>query len=84
MYACNHFDQNQITTWENKDEAINNDWTMVKQYLEGLVRDFEVYKQNSVGTAGKSSTKVLIMPLKPQKATNYASTLLKSPRRPSP
>ena len=54
MYACNHFDQTQMTTWENKDEAIKNDWTMVKQYFEGLVRDFEVYEQNSGGKAGKN------------------------------
>ncbi len=54
MYACNHFDQTQMTTWENKDEATKNDWTMAKQYFKGLVRDFEVYEQNSGGTAGKS------------------------------
>ncbi len=54
MYACNHFDQTQMTTWENKAEAIKNDWTMVKQYFEGLVRNFEVYEQNSGGTAGKN------------------------------
>ena len=54
MYACNHFDQTQMTTWENKDEAIKNDWTMVKQYFKGLVRGFKVYEQNSGGTAEKN------------------------------
>ena len=53
MYACNQSNQTQMTTWENKDEAIKNDWTMAKQYFEGLIRDFEVYEQNSGGTAGK-------------------------------
>jgi hypothetical protein len=54
MYACNQFDQTQMTTWDNKDEAIKNDWTMAKQYFEGLIRDFEVYEQNSGGTTGKN------------------------------
>jgi hypothetical protein len=54
MYACNQFDQTQMTTWENKDEAIKNDWTMAKQYFEGLVRDFKVCDQNRGGTTGKS------------------------------
>ncbi len=54
MYVFNQFDQTQMTTWENKDESIKNDWTMVKQYFKGLVRDFEVYEQNSGGTTGKS------------------------------
>ena len=25
MYACNQFNRTQMTTWENKDEAIKND-----------------------------------------------------------
>ena len=54
MYECNHFDQTQMTTWENKPEATKNDWAMAKQYFEGLIRDFEVYEQNSGGTTGKS------------------------------
>ena len=54
MYACNQFNQTQMTTWENKDKAIKNNWTMAKQYFKGLVRDFEVYEQNSGGTAGKN------------------------------
>lgn len=35
-------------------QAIKNDWTMAKQYFEGLVRDFEVYDQNHGGMTGKS------------------------------
>jgi len=54
MYTWNQFDQTQMMTWENKDEAINNDWTMAKQYFDGLVHDFEVYEQNSGGTADKN------------------------------
>ncbi len=54
MYACNQFDQTQMTTWENKWGAIKNDWTMAKQYFEGLIRDFEVYEQNSGGTTRKN------------------------------
>jgi hypothetical protein len=56
MYTCNQFNQTQMTTWENKPEAIKNDWAMAKQYFEGLIRD-EVYEQNSGGTASKSKYK---------------------------
>jgi hypothetical protein len=53
MYSSNQFDQTQMTTWENKSEAIKTDWTEAKQYFEGLIQDYEVYKQNSGSTAGK-------------------------------
>ena len=43
MYFCNQFDQTQMTTWENKTEAIKTDWTETKQYFKGLVH----YKQSS-------------------------------------
>jgi hypothetical protein len=41
-----------MTTWENKPEVVKNDWDEAKQYFEGLIRDFEVYKQNRGSTAG--------------------------------
>jgi hypothetical protein len=53
MYALNHFDKKEMTEWENKPEAIKNDFNDAKTYFEGLVRDYEVYEQNSGGTAGK-------------------------------
>ncbi len=49
MYALNHFDKKEMTAWENKPEAIKNDFNDGKTYFEGLVRDYEVYKQNSGG-----------------------------------
>jgi hypothetical protein len=52
-YALNHFDKKEMTVWENKPEAIQNDFNDAKTYFEGLVWDYEVYKQNSGGTAGK-------------------------------
>ncbi len=42
-----------MTEWENKPEAIKNNFNDAKTYFEGLVRDYKVYKQNSGGTAGK-------------------------------
>ncbi len=53
MYASNHFDKKEMTEWENKPEAIKNDFNNAKTYFEGLVRDYEVYEHNSGGTAGK-------------------------------
>ncbi len=53
MYASNHFDKKEMTEWENKPEAIKNDFNDAKTYFKGLVWDYEVYKQNSGGTAGK-------------------------------
>ncbi len=57
MYASNHFDKEEMTEWENKPEAIKNDFNNAKTYFEGLVRDYEVYEQNSGGTAGKYNFK---------------------------
>jgi hypothetical protein len=57
MYASNHFDKKKMTEWENKPEAIKNDFNDAKTYFEGLVRDYKVYKQNSGGTAGKHNFK---------------------------
>jgi hypothetical protein len=42
-----------MTEWEYKPEAIKNNFNNAKTYFEGLVRDYEVYEQNSGGTAGK-------------------------------
>ena len=53
MYASNHFDKKEMTEWENKTIAIKDDFDEAKLYFEGLVRDYEVYAQNSGGTAGK-------------------------------
>jgi hypothetical protein len=43
--------------WENKPEAIKNDFNDAKTYFEGLVRDYQFYKQNSGGTADKHNFK---------------------------
>ncbi len=53
MYASNHFDKKEMTEWENKPEDIKNDFNEAKTYFKGLVRDYEVYEQNSGATAGK-------------------------------
>jgi hypothetical protein len=57
MYSSNQFNQPQMTTWENKPEVVKNDWDKAKKYFEGLIRDFEVYEQNSGGTAGRGKYK---------------------------
>jgi hypothetical protein len=57
MYASNHFDKKEMTEWENKPEATKNDFNNAKTYIEGLVRDYKVYKQNSGGTASKHNFK---------------------------
>ncbi len=57
MYALNHFDKKEMTEWKNKPEAIKNDFNNAKTYFEGLVRDYEVYEQNSGGTTGKHNFK---------------------------
>jgi predicted phage tail protein len=53
MYASNHFDKKEMTEWENKSIATKDDFDEAKLYFEGLVKDYEVYAQNSGGTAGK-------------------------------
>jgi hypothetical protein len=53
MYSSNQFDQMKMTTWENKAEIIKTDWDKAKQYFEGLIHNFKVYKQNSSRTMGK-------------------------------
>lgn len=53
MYASNTFDKKEMTEWENKAEAIKDDFDEAKLYFEGLVKDYETYEQNSGGTMGK-------------------------------
>jgi hypothetical protein len=75
MYSWNQVDQTQMTAWENKTNTIKTDWLEAKRYFEGLVPDFEAYKQNSGGTAGgKASMKVPTKLPKPTKATNSGTT----------
>ena len=42
-----------MTERENKTVAIKDDFGEAKLYFEGLVKDYEVYAQNSGGTANK-------------------------------
>jgi len=42
-----------MVDWENKPVNIKDDCDKAKLYLEGLVRDFETYTQNSSGDSGK-------------------------------
>jgi hypothetical protein len=53
MYASNHFDKKEMTEWENKPKATKDNFNEAQIYFEGLVRDYEVHKQNSGGTASK-------------------------------
>jgi hypothetical protein len=46
-----------MTEWENKPEADKNNFGKAKMYFEGLLKDYEIYKQNSGGTVGKNSYK---------------------------
>jgi len=57
MYTSNHFDKKEMTEWENKIIAIKDDFDKAKLHFEGLVKDYEVYAQNSNGTAGKHNFK---------------------------
>jgi uncharacterized membrane protein YgcG len=52
MYTSNHFDK-KMTEWENKPILIKDDFVKAKLYFKGLMKDYEVYAQNSGGTAGK-------------------------------
>jgi hypothetical protein len=53
MYSSNHFDKKEMTEWENKPEAIKNDFNDAKTYFKGLIRDYKVYEQNSSSTTNK-------------------------------
>jgi hypothetical protein len=57
MYASNHFDKKEMTEWENKPILIKDDFVKAKLYFEGLMKDYEVYAQNSGSTAGKHNFK---------------------------
>ena len=47
------FISNKCKEWENKSITIKDDFDEATLYFEGLVKDYEVYAQNSNGTAGK-------------------------------
>jgi hypothetical protein len=53
MYASNHFDKKEMMEWENKTIAIKDNFDKAKMYFKGLIKDYNVYVQNSGGTAGK-------------------------------
>jgi hypothetical protein len=53
MYASNHLDKKEMMEWENKTIAIKDDFDKAKMYFKGLVKDYEVYAQNSGSTANK-------------------------------
>jgi hypothetical protein len=55
MYSSNHFAKKEMTEWENKPEANKNNFGKAKMYFEGLVKDYEIYEQNSGRTAGKNN-----------------------------
>ena len=55
MYSSNHFNKKEMTEWENKPEANKNNFGKAKMYFEGLVKDYEIYKQNSNGTVDKNN-----------------------------
>jgi hypothetical protein len=55
MYSSNHFNKKEMTEWENKPEADKNDFGKAKTSFEGLVKDYEIYEQNSGGTVGKNN-----------------------------
>ena len=57
MYPSNHFDKKEMTKWENKPILIKDEFVEAKLYFKGLVKDYEVYAQNSGGTAGKHNYK---------------------------
>jgi hypothetical protein len=54
IYASNCFDKTEMVTWENKQFIIKDDYEQAKQYFETLVKDFEIYTQNSGGGASKT------------------------------
>jgi hypothetical protein len=43
-----------MTEWENKPKIIKNDFNKAKLNFEGLVKDYETYKQNSGSMMSKS------------------------------
>jgi hypothetical protein len=57
MYTPNSFDKKKITKWENKPEITKNGFDKAKLYFEGLIKDYETYKQNSGSMMDKSKYK---------------------------
>jgi hypothetical protein len=57
IYASNCFDKKEKVHWENKPINIKDDYNEANLYFEGLVRDFEIYTQNSGGNSGKRGYK---------------------------
>ena len=53
MYASNHFDKKEMIGCENQPATIKDDFNKAKLYFEGLVKDYNVYAQNSGSTAGR-------------------------------
>ena len=56
MYDSNHFNKKEMTEWENKPEATKDDINKAKIYCKRLVKDYEVYEQNSGSSACKHNS----------------------------
>jgi hypothetical protein len=74
MYASNYFDKKAMTEWENKPEAIKNDFNNAKTYFKGLVRDYEVYKQTTAAPPASTTLKVQTKQPRPIAVMNFVST----------
>ncbi len=47
------FDKKEMIDWENKPVVVKDNYNQAKLYFKNLVKDFEMYTQNSSGTAAK-------------------------------
>ncbi len=74
MYASNHFDKKEMTKWENKPEAIKNDFNDAKTYFEGLVQATKSTNKTAVAPPASTTSKVQTKQPRPIAAMNFAST----------
>ncbi len=58
MYDSNHFDKNEMLTWEKQPTATKTDYDATKNYFEALVKAMDTYEMNAGGgTTGHNKYK---------------------------
>ncbi len=49
IYGSNHFDKQEMLTWEREPSATKTDFTLAKAHFEAIIKTTDTYEQNAGG-----------------------------------
>jgi hypothetical protein len=74
MYASNHFDKKEMTEWENKPEAIKNDFNDGRHTLKDSSGTTKSTNKTAAAPPASTTSKVQTKQPRPMAAMNFTST----------